>query len=243
MAIVIVNVLIFVGQMVLPGPRPEIDGLALRFALSAPAVWQGEVWRLLTAAFIHFGAMHIFFNMFVLWDIGRLCEIVVGPGRYVAIYLASALGGTIASTLVTTPGAPGHAGLSGGASGALFGVAGALLVLVMLDKERRVFVARERLRSMLLRFLGINVVLQFVIPHIDIAAHMGGLVAGAAVAGLVFGTSRVAGTRGPSIRITSIALLAVVLALGVWSVHPVGHPSFEAWRSSPDALIEELLGR
>lgn len=234
MGIVAVNVAVFAAQMLVPGHR-GLDGVAERFALWGPHVWEGQVWRLLTAAFIHFGAMHIFFNMFVLWDIGRLCEIVVGKVRYALIYFAAALGGTIASTLFT-------AGISGGASGALFGVAGALLALVVLDHERRVFVQRDRLKSMLLRFIVINGVLQFMIPNIDIAAHMGGLVTGGAMGAAVFGWSRVAGARGPILRWAALAALTVIAAVGAYAVHPVGLPRFEAWRSSPEFLIQDLLG-
>lgn len=234
LAIVVINVLIFAAQMALPGHR-GIDGVAERLALSAPDVWGGQVWRLLTAAFIHFGPVHIFFNMFVLWDIGRLCEIVVGAKRYLVVYFASALGGTIASTLFT-------AGVSGGASGALFGVAGALLALVLLDRDKLVFRQRDRLRAMLLRFIVINGVLQFMIPHIDIAAHMGGLVTGCATGALLFGWSRAAGTRAPMIRWSAAAALVLILALGAWAVHPVGLPRFERWRSSPEFLIDDLLG-
>lgn len=233
-AIVAVNVAVYVAQMFVPGHR-GVDGVAEMLALWSPSVWDGQVWRLLTAAFIHFGPIHIFFNMFVLWDIGRLCEMVVGRVKYVLVYLASALGGTIASTIFTN-------GLSGGASGALFGVAGALLALVLLDHEHRVFVQRDRLKTMLVRFVVINGVLQFMIPHIDIAAHMGGLVTGAAAGALVFGRSHVAGPRGPRIKWASIAALIVIAAVGAWAVHPVGLPRFEQWRSSPEQLIEQLLG-
>ncbi len=234
LGIVAVNVAVFAAQMAVPGRR-GVDGVAERFALWAPEVWDGEVWRLFTAAFIHFGMVHIFFNMFVLWDIGRLLELVVGPARYAAVYAVAALGGTIASTLVT-------AGISGGASGALFGVAGALLALVVLDREHRVFVQRDRLKSMLLRFIVINGVLQFMIPNIDIAAHMGGLVTGVAMGAAVFGWSRVAGPRGPAIRWSAMAALVAILAVGAYAVHPVGHPRFEAWRGSPERLIDDLLG-
>lgn len=233
-AIVAANVLVFAGQMALPGE--PVDTLANLFAVRPPEIWSGEVWRLLTAAFIHFGPVHIFFNMFVLWDIGRLLEVVVGGRRYAAVYVVSALGGTIASTLTLS-----LRGFSGGASGALFGVAGALLALVVLDREHRVFVQRDRLKSMLVRFIVINGVLQFVIPNIDIAAHMGGLVTGLAMGGAVFGFSRVAGARGPRIRVAAIAALVAVLATGAYAVHPVGLPRYEAWKGSAEAVIEDLL--
>ena len=97
LAIVIVNVLVFAGQMALPGE--PVDTLAKLLAVRPPEIWSGEVWRLLTAAFIHFGPVHIFFNMFVLWDIGRLLEVVVGARRYAAIYFVSALGGTTGSLI------------------------------------------------------------------------------------------------------------------------------------------------
>ncbi|MBI2894904.1 MAG: rhomboid family intramembrane serine protease [Deltaproteobacteria bacterium] len=234
-AILAVNVAVFVAQLALPGPSGEVDEVALRLALWAPSLWDGEVWRLLTAAFIHFGPLHIFFNMFVLWDIGRLCEVVVRPARYALLYAASAVGGTVASTLFTR-------GLSGGASGALFGVAGALLALVLLDRERRVFVQRDRLKGLLLRFLVINMALQFAIPHIDIAAHVGGCVTGAAVGAYLFGRSPLSGDRGAPIRRASLAALILILLVAAYSLHPVGHPRFEAWRISPARLIDILLG-
>jgi hypothetical protein len=105
-----------------------------------------------------------------------------------------------------------------------------------------VFTRRDQLKSMLLRFVVINGVLQFMIPHIDIAAHMGGLLTGAAVGALIFGRSRVAGPRGPAIRWAAIATLGVIAAIGVWAVHPVGLPQFELWRSGPEQLIEQILG-
>lgn len=225
------NVAVFVAQQVAPGRLSDraIDPVAAALALDAPYVWAGEFWRLLTAAFIHFGPLHLLFNMMVLWDVGRPCERVLGAHRFVAVYLISALGGTVASSAFT-------AGISGGASGALFGVAGAFLALVLLDRERVVFRQREVLRGLLVRFLAINLALQFAIPHIDIAAHMGGLLAGAAAGSLLFGLSPVGRHRSPAIRVGAGAALAL-LGLGtLWALHPVGLPRFERYQAAIRAL-------
>ena len=92
-------------------------------ALEPSRVWGGEWWRLLTAAFLHVGLLHLAWNLFFGIPLCRLVEGAIGPRRFLALYLASALGASAASLL-------GHqAAVSAGASGALFGVAGAMFAL------------------------------------------------------------------------------------------------------------------
>ncbi|MDQ6680875.1 MAG: rhomboid family intramembrane serine protease, partial [Pseudomonadota bacterium] len=95
-----------------------------------PATKDGQWWRLASAMFLHFGVLHLAMNMWALWDCGRLVERLFGSARFVVIYLGSGLAGNLVS-LVTQ----GDRAVSGGASGAIFGVFGALLVC--LARERR----------------------------------------------------------------------------------------------------------
>jgi membrane associated rhomboid family serine protease len=131
-------------------------------------VVDGQWYRLITAAFVHEEIWHLGLNMFALWILGRSLEPVLGRWRFLAIYLLSALGGTAASLLTAGPYA-----VSIGASGAVFGLMGALLIIL-----RRF----GRDVSAVLALLGINVVYGFIVPGIDWRAHLGGLVVGAVLA-------------------------------------------------------------
>jgi membrane associated rhomboid family serine protease len=128
-------------------------------------VAEGQWYRLITAAFTHQQPMHLLFNMVFLWFLGRELEMLLGRGRYIVLYVVSALGGTAASYWLA-PAADG----SIGASGALYGLLGALIVL-----ERR---RSANLRPLLI-LLAVNLVITFALPaNIDWRAHLGGLVAG-----------------------------------------------------------------
>ena len=131
----------------------------------------GEWWRLLTSAFLHGSWLHIAFNMYVLFALGPTLERVLGHGRYLVLYLVAALGGSVASYAVSD-----IRTVSVGASGAIFGLMGALIV------------AGRRLRydiSQVLILLAVNVVIGFLAPGVDWRAHLGGLVTGAAAAAVL----------------------------------------------------------
>ena len=129
---------------------------------------QGEWWRLLTAAFLHAGLLHIAFNMYVLCSLGPTLESLFGHVRFLILYLVSALGGSIASYAFSPPNI-----LGVGASGAVFGLMAALLVV---GKKH------ERDVTQVLVLLAINLVIGFLAPGIDWRAHIGGALTGAAVA-------------------------------------------------------------
>jgi membrane associated rhomboid family serine protease len=129
-------------------------------------VGDGEYYRLVTAMFLHYGLIHLFFNMWALLVIGRSLEAVLGPLRFTVLYLTAGLGGSVAC-YVFTPGAA-----SAGASGAIFGLFAAL------------FVVLRRLRRDTTSFIPvivINLLISFA-PGISLAAHLGGLITGAIVA-------------------------------------------------------------
>jgi membrane associated rhomboid family serine protease len=127
-------------------------------------VGDGEWWRLITAVFLHGSLIHIGLNMVVLWIIGAPVEEALGRGRFLAIYLISGLAGS-AGALLFDPNA-----ITVGASGAIFGILGAALVL----EQQRNYV----LGGSALSFLVINLIITFAIPNISIGGHLGGLAGG-----------------------------------------------------------------
>ncbi len=137
-----------------------------------PAVADGDLYRLLTSAFLHFGFAHIAFNMLALYFVGPPLEMALGRLRFSALYLLSALGGSVLVYLLTLNAA------TAGASGAVFGLFGATFVVgKKLNMDVRAVVA----------IIGLNLVFTFVIPlvtsqSISWQGHIGGLVTGAAVA-------------------------------------------------------------
>jgi membrane associated rhomboid family serine protease len=133
-------------------------------ALYCPLVAEGDWHRLITAAFLHYGPIHLGMNMLALWWIGRPLESYLGPVRYLLVYLVSGLAGS-AGALIMDPNA-----VTVGASGAIFGILGAALVL----EQQRNYV----LGGSALSFLVINLIITFAIPNISIGGHLGGLAGG-----------------------------------------------------------------
>lgn len=146
-----------------------------------PATQDGQWWRLGSALFLHFGLLHIALNMWALADGGRLAERMYGPLRFTLIYFASGLFGNLLSLVVQ-----GNQAVSGGASGAIFGVYGALLVFLWRERKK---LDRREFRWLFLgglAFTCVSISLGLFVPGIDNSAHIGGLLAGA-LAGVLFG--------------------------------------------------------
>ena len=141
------------------------DVLIENFALFAPYVSNGKWWLLITAGFLHGSILHLFFNAYILWVVGSQLENIVGSMKFTIIYFASLLGGSLASFLFS----PSNS-YSVGASGAIFGLMGAMLIV-----GRKFNLDISQITTLVL----INVVLGFVISGIDWRAHLGGLAAGA----------------------------------------------------------------
>lgn len=146
-----------------------LNGNALNnFAMFPPAIASGQWWRLISAAFLHGGIFHIAFNMYALYWLGPALENVLGKTKFVALYLLAALGGNVASYYFSD-----IATVSVGASGAIFGLMTATIVI---GRELRADT------SQLMTLLAINVVIGFLNPAIDWRAHLGGALVGAALA-------------------------------------------------------------
>jgi len=160
-------------------------------------VASGEYYRLFTSMFLHFGLLHLLMNMWALWVLGRSLEAVLGPVRFLALYLVAGFGGSVAVYYFGS-----QHGLAAGASGAIFGLFGALVVVL-----RRL----GRSVASVLPILLINLVFTLAVPGISIAAHFGGLVTGAvAAAGLAYAPRSVR-TAVQSLVVVGITVLLVVL--------------------------------
>lgn len=192
-----------------PDPR-----LLIRFgALFEPLVYQGELWRLLSCQFVHVGLMHLGFNMYVLFALGRDLEMIYGHAPYLWIYLFSGVGGALAS-LAAHP-----ITFSAGASGAIFGLAGSALAFHLRLKNPVLKTMFARWRNSLLTFIGYNAIFGFIIPGIDNFAHFGGLVSGFLMALMVAapeGTASEAWLRlGAGVALGGIAIFAIGHLLGL----------------------------
>jgi membrane associated rhomboid family serine protease len=138
--------------------------LFTKWRLFGPAVANGDWWRLITAAFLHASLIHIGFNMYFLWFAGAPVEAALGRGRFLLVYLVSGLAGS-AGALVVDPTQP-----TVGASGAIFGVLGAALVM----ERQRNFVLGGSAAGLIV----INLILSFVLSNISYGGHIGGLIGG-----------------------------------------------------------------
>jgi membrane associated rhomboid family serine protease len=180
--------------------RTEITQFIADFGLFGPSVAEGEWYRLVTSGFLHLGFIHIGFNMFLLLILGRLLEPALGTPRFLALYFASLLAGSFGALLIE-PNA-----LTVGASGAVFGLAGAVFVI-----------ARGRGMNQLAGEIGFlivfNLVWSFVVPHISVGGHVGGL-----VGGIVCALAIVAGEKGAFGRNRLPLELAAMVVVGALAV-------------------------
>jgi membrane associated rhomboid family serine protease len=183
-----------------------LNSVTVDFGLFGPSVAEGEWYRLLTSGFLHASLFHIGFNMLLLFMLGRLLEPALGTPRFVLLYFASLLAGSL-GVMLLDPNA-----LTYGASGAVFGLAGATVVI-----------ARDRGMDAIAGEIGFlivfNLIFSFVVPHISVGGHLGGLVGGVLCAAVI-----VAGERGmlgrrqrPAelVAMAAIAAIAVVAAIAV----------------------------
>ena len=166
-AMIAINVLVFLVNLAQGSSLNQTSGSVFdKGALYVHGgLDQGEWWRLITAAFLHGNLLHLGMNMFVLWIVGAPVEQAIGRGRFLVLYFVSGLAGS-AGALIFSPNA-----ITVGASGAIFGILGAALVL----ESQRSYV----LGGQALGLIAINLVLTFAIPNISVGGHLGGLAGGA----------------------------------------------------------------
>ena len=134
----------------------------------APLVMQGEAWRLVAAMFLHGGLLHIGLNMFALYQAGQIVERLFGAGGFLLLYLGAGIAGNVAS-MWWNPQA-----VSVGASGAVFGVYGALLAYLRAQPGSMPMSVFNQIRSSTLAFIGYSLFAGVALPGIDNGAHVGG---------------------------------------------------------------------
>jgi membrane associated rhomboid family serine protease len=178
------------------------SSILLDFGLFGPFVADGEWYRLLTSGFLHANLIHIGFNMFALFFLGRILEPGIGTPRFVALYLASLFAGSFGALLLD-PNA-----LTIGASGAVFGIFGGTFVIA---RERRI----EGLASSIGLVLLLNLAITFGNPEISIGGHLGGLAGGVLCALTIVAGER--GMLGQSRLPMELAAMAAITVLSIAS--------------------------
>jgi rhomboid protease GluP len=209
------------------------DGVAmLRFGTNyGPLTASGEWWRLFTAMFLHFGLVHLLLNMWALLSLGMLTERLYGSARFAMLYLFAGLVGSLASYYW-------HPNLnSAGASGAIFGVIGALLAFMLNPRTRIPPTVAAAQRNSALVFIAYNLANGFAHQGIDNAAHLGGLTGGFVI-GWLLARPLTREAREDSAHAGALVGLGALalLVIGAW---PVIHPS-SAQRA--DLAFRQQLG-
>jgi membrane associated rhomboid family serine protease len=204
-ALIAACVLLFLGELASGGQRSGVIidlgilGVGVTPDGQVVGVSQGEWWRLVTGGFLHDAGnpLHIGFNMYILFWLGRMLEPALGHVRFAALYFASLLAGSFGAILIE----PDH--ITVGASGAVFGLMGAAFLM---QRSRGIDPMQSGIGVVIL----LNLMLQFIIPNVSWGGHIGGLIGGAAAA---FAMDRMAGRRrGVAL---AVAICAVIGALAV----------------------------
>jgi membrane associated rhomboid family serine protease len=208
--LIIINVAVFVAELIAGSSvGGSVGGSVMQHgALFGPAIHiNHEYWRLVTSGFLHYGFLHILFNMIFLYFVGQQLEPAIGHMNFLAVYLASLVAGSFGA-LLFTPDA-----LTAGASGALFGVFGALLVVA---RARGISIWQSGLGMVLV----INLVFTVSVSGVSIGGHLGGLVAGV-ICG--FGVVELGERRrmkwAPVLVCAAVAVVSVIGSIAVAGQH------------------------
>ncbi len=203
-----INVAVFLAEIASgPGGLSPGGSLVVNYGLFGPSVAGGEWYRLLTSGFLHANVFpHLFFNMLLLFLLGRLLEPALGTPRFVALYLASLFAGSFGALLLSPD------ALTYGASGAVFGLFGAAFVI-----------ARLRGMTALAGEIGflivINLAFTFGASNISVGGHLGGLVGGLLCAlVIVAGERGMLGARRLPAELVAMAAVGVLAIVGALSI-------------------------
>jgi membrane associated rhomboid family serine protease len=206
--LIALNAAVFLAEIATGGGGLTIGGssLLIDFGLFGPSVAEGEWYRLLTCGFLHSSLIHIGFNMFALYFLGRLLEPSIGTPRFVAVYFAALFGGAFGALLLD-PNA-----LTVGASGAIFGIFGATFVIA----RGRGF---DAVASSIGVILLINLALSFGSARISLGGHLGGLAVGVICALVILAGERgMLGSRhfpAEMATMVGVTLLSIVASLAI----------------------------
>ena len=171
LALVLINIVIYAVLEAL-GDTENSRFMVEHGAMATSLVLAGQYWRLFTSMFLHFGFEHLAYNMFSLFFLGDILERIVGPVRFLVIYLLGGLGGSLVSFFMSSR--SGLYRVSAGASGAIFAVMGAFFYIAIRNRKR---FGKDGMQRLLL--MVVLMVMQGLVDRgVDQSAHMGGLAAG-----------------------------------------------------------------
>ncbi|WP_026882717.1 rhomboid family intramembrane serine protease [Clostridium akagii] len=172
-----INIVVFLISAYLSGNIFNIDSNVLisMGAKENSLISNGEYYRLLTSEFLHAGIVHITMNMYSLYIVGKLVEKIYGKSRYIVIYIVSAIGASTLSYLFSNS-------MSIGASGAIFGIMGATLVMAYKLRDR---IGKGFLKNVI-AVIVINLIFSVSVPNIDLFAHLGGFISGTILSWLLY---------------------------------------------------------
>jgi len=194
------NILVFVLMLFAGGS----DQTLLEFgAKSNYQIDNGEIWRFVTPIFLHVGLLHLAFNSYALWIVGPQVEKLYGGARFFLLYLLTGIAG-VAASYWYHPEDP-----SAGASGAIFGLFGVLLIFSIKYRKSIPTFFSQALGKGILMTVAINLAIGFYIPQIDLAAHVGGFIAGCLLAAAV-PFARPGETESSVFKVVQAVLIAVV---------------------------------
>ncbi|MBL1073255.1 rhomboid family intramembrane serine protease [Nocardia sp. 2] len=211
--LIALNVLVFAvtaaqARSVMDNQRSE---LFYDWVLVPAFVGDGQWIRVLGSGFLHYGLIHLLVNMFALYVLGPYAEVALGRARFVAVYLASLLGGAAAVTLLSQP-----MTATAGASGAIFGLFGTVAVIMLRTRQNL---------TQILVLLVINLIITFSVPSISIWGHLGGLLAGTvATTGILFGPRWLHARTPKAASLIGWGAVAVVVVIAL-AVTVFGAPS------------------
>ncbi len=224
-----INIAVFLAMALSSGSVADFPGETLfHFGSNfGPYTLSGDWWRLFTYIFLHGSILHIAFNMWCLWDLGALAESLYGRSTFLAIYVITGIAGGIAS-VGWNPGVN-----SVGASGAIFGLAGALIASFYLGEFSLPRVAISGTLRSLLIFAGFNIFLGGMLGGVDNACHFGGLVSGLILGALI---ARIApNPERPMNRVGVMFFVVVLLAGSAFGVRQWRGASLHFPRAALDA--------
>ena len=221
-ALVGLNVLVFLA-MVASGVslvNPSTESVKLWGADYGPLTFGAhQMWRLVTSNYIHFGIVHLLLNMWCLWGLGRLTEVFYSATDYILLYTLTGVSGSMLSVTLK------YSGISAGASGAIFGLAGVMLTTLKWGKLPITPENRNQIYKGVWQFAGINLVFGALAPGIDNLGHLGGFVYGLLI-GAVMGKHLDESADSLAYRRKAWLWLMLIIGMGLlvlshtrWIVH------------------------
>ena len=231
--LIVINVTVFIAMLINgAGLWHSPNNIQLMWGANfGPATQDGGWWRLASAMFLHFGLVHLALNCFSLWEVGQLTERMYGKLSFIIIYFASGLFGNLLSLVMQ-----GNVAVSGGASGAIFGLYAALLTFLWREKS---YISNVEFRWLFWGAFGLaaaTILLGFIIPGIDNAAHIGGFFAGG-LTSVIFSQPVWAKAFSKKISLVTSFLMALIIAILVKNISP------PKYRWSEELLLRNEIGQ